>query len=90
MEEKMFGVMLKNLQATDSCIRATEGLQKAFIKQIKINRRQRFINIGLAYMLLATLSEFVSLKEKIRELVNAIKEVTTCEAEEPKAKKKGD
>lgn len=90
MEEKMFGVMLKNLQATDTCIRATESVQKALLKQLKINRRQRLINVGLTYMLLVTLGEFTSLKEKCMNLVDTVREIITHDTEEPKGKKKGD
>lgn len=72
MDEKIFGCMFRTLQATDACMRSVETMQKALIKQAKINRKQRVLN----FMLVVSLWNVLTRTGKITEILSLLNEKT--------------
>lgn len=86
MEEKLFGIVLKQALATDKCLDGVEKAMDCLIKQAKINKRQKFINTFLWLVMASAVSEVVALKKYIQkqnELIQKLVEVK----EEPNQKK---
>jgi hypothetical protein len=48
MDEKILGYLIANCKATDKCLDCVETLMSTTIKQARINRCQRLMNIILA------------------------------------------
>jgi len=74
MDEKIVDFMLKSSRATDACLTGVETALDALIKQGKMNRRQRILNVAFVIFAWATIKHITNQNEQIKKLTGLVKQ----------------
>lgn len=66
MDDKIVNYLVTNAIATNKCLDGVEIIQRALIKQISINRKQRFTNMVLGGLVTLCVCNIVELLKTVK------------------------
>jgi hypothetical protein len=87
MDEKIYGYLVTHSVQIDKCSEGVDACMKALVKQSKVNRIQRLVNISLLFLVVTCVKNITNLNTLVKtqgEKIEALEE--SSEVEDKKRK----